>query len=123
MTTTVAYGPYAFLVLLTVAALLFAAGPLALSWLLAPKKPSGMKEDTYECGLESKGDAWVQFRVQYYLYAIIFVIFDIETVFLYPWAVAFNKLGLFAFVEMAIFLAILVGGLAYAWAKGVLEWK
>jgi len=123
MTITPAYGPYALLVLLLVAALLFAAGPLLLSWLLAPKKSSRMKEDTYECGLESKGDAWVQFRVSYYLYAIIFVIFDIETIFLYPWAVAFNKLGLFAFVEMAIFLAILVGGLAYAWARGVLEWK
>jgi NADH-quinone oxidoreductase subunit A len=89
----------------------------------APKKPGPVKQQTYECGLESKGDAWVQFRVQYYIYALIFVIFDIEVIFLFPWAVAFKKLGLFAFVEMLIFLAILVGGLAYAWKKGVLEWK
>ncbi|MBI5687826.1 MAG: NADH-quinone oxidoreductase subunit A [Verrucomicrobia bacterium] len=103
--------------------MVFALAPLALAWLFAPRRPSKTKQATYECGLESKGDAWVQFRVQYYLFAILFVIFDIETIFLYPWAVAFNKLGVFALVEMAIFLAILAGGLAYAWAKGVLEWK
>lgn len=120
---TADYNPYVFLVVLLGAALVFALGPLALAWLFAPHRPSKTKQATYECGLESKGDAWVQFRVQYYLFAIIFVIFDIETIFLYPWAVAFNKLGVFALVEMAVFLAILAGGLAYAWAKGVLEWK
>jgi NADH:ubiquinone oxidoreductase subunit 3 (subunit A) len=123
MTDAVSYDPYAFLVVLAAAAVLFALTPLALARLLAPRKPSKLKQAIYECGLESRGDAWVQFRAQYYLYAILFVIFDIETIFLYPWAVAFNKLGLFAFVEMAIFLVILFGGLAYAWAKGVLEWK
>ena len=81
-----------------------------------------MKSSTYECGLETVGETWVQFRVQYYIYALVFVIFDIETVFLYPWAVAYNKLGLFALVEMFIFLAILAGGLIYAWRKGALEW-
>ena len=121
MTTN--YDPYVFLVVLLGAAMVFALAPLALAWLLAPHRPSKTKQATYECGLESKGDAWMQFRVQYYLFALLFVIFDIETIFLYPWAVAFNKMGLFALVEMAFFLAILVGGLAYAWAKGVLEWK
>lgn len=120
---TTSYDPYVFLVVLVCVAAAFPLLPLGLARLVAPRRPSQLKQDTYECGIESKGDAWVQFRVQYYLYAIIFVIFDIETVFLYPWAAAFNKLGVFAFVEMAIFLAILVGGLAYAWAKGILEWK
>jgi NADH:ubiquinone oxidoreductase subunit 3 (subunit A) len=98
-------------------------GPLLLAWLLRPAKPNPIKSSTYECGVETQGDAWVQFKVQYYIYALVFVIFDIEVIFLFPWAVAFNKLGLFAFVEMLIFLAILVVGLAYAWGKGVLEWK
>ncbi len=87
-----------------------------------PSRPTDIKLDTYECGLEALGDIWVQFKVQYYLYALAFVIFDIEVVFLYPWAVAYNQLGLFALVEMAIFLLILVGGLVYAWKKGALEW-
>jgi len=93
-----------------------------MAFLVRPKKPDPIKESTYECGLETIGETWVRFRVQYYIYALVFVIFDIETVFLYPWAVAYNQLGLFALVEMFIFLAILVGGLAYAWRKGALEW-
>ena len=72
--------------------------------------------------MEAIGDIWVQFKVQYYLYALAFVIFDIETVFLYPWAVAYGQLGLFALFEMVVFLAILTIGLVYAWKKGALEW-
>ena len=71
---------------------------------------------------EAKGDAWIQIRVQYYIFAIIFLIFDIETIFVFPWAVAYKQLGFFAFAEMMIFLTILIGGWAYAWKKGVLEW-
>jgi len=93
-----------------------------MAFLIRPKKPGPIKKSTYECGLETMGETWVRFRVQYYIYALVFVIFDIETVFLYPWAVAYNQLGLFALVEMFIFLGILVGGLLYAWRKGVLEW-
>ncbi len=93
-----------------------------MAFLIRPKKPGPIKKSTYECGLETIGETWVRFRVQYYIYALVFVIFDIETVFLYPWAVAYNQLGLFALVEMFIFLGILVGGLLYAWRKGVLEW-
>ena len=74
------------------------------------------------CGLEAIGDIWVQFKVQYYIFALIFVVFDIETVFIYPWAVAYKQIGLFALLEMIVFILILVMGLAYAWRKGALEW-
>jgi NADH-quinone oxidoreductase subunit A len=114
---------YFFICVLMLAALGFAAAPLIISAALRPRKPSQLKSDIYECGLESQGDSWVQFKVQYYIYALIFVVFDLETVFLLPWAVAFNKLGIFAFLEMIVFLVVLAGGLAWAWGKGVLEWK
>jgi NADH:ubiquinone oxidoreductase subunit 3 (subunit A) len=109
------------------AAVGFALTPLALAWLWAwkfsPKKPGQDKNATYECGLESKGDAWIQFRSEYYLYAIIFLIFDVETIFLLPFAVAFTSLSRFAFVEMMVFIFMLVAGLVWAWRKGVLTWK
>ncbi len=114
--------PYALIGLLLIVAILFPIAALFFSFLVRPKKPSPVKRATYECGLQTIGETWVRFRVQYYIYALIFVIFDIETVFLYPWAVAYNQLGLLALLEMFIFLAILVGGLIYAWRKGVLEW-
>ena len=78
---------------------------------------------TYECGEEPIGDAWVQFNMRYYIFALLFVIFDVEIVFLYPWAVVFSQLGIIAFMEMMIFIGILVVGLAYAWAKGALKWQ
>lgn len=114
---------YLFIGLLTVAAIVMAVLPLVLARFLAPKKPSVSKTAAYECGLESVGDPWVQFRVQYYLYALLFVIFDVEIVFIYPWAMVWRSLGWVALVEMALFLAILAVGLAYAWRKGVLEWE
>ena len=105
---------------------IFALSPLLLAYLWArcfsPKKPGPDKNSTYECGLESKGDAWVQFRSAYYLYAIIFLIFDVEAVFLLPFAVAFTGLGVAACVAMLVFVLMLVEGLAWAWAKGVLTW-
>ncbi|OQX60788.1 MAG: NADH-quinone oxidoreductase subunit A [Anaerolinea sp. 4484_236] len=113
---------YTFIGIFVVVAIAFPIVALALAYFIRPKKPNAIKSTIYECGLETIGETWVQFRVQYYIYAIIFVIFDIETIFLYPWAVAYNQLGIFALVEMFIFLAILVGGLAYAWRKGALEW-
>nr|WP_290667929.1 NADH-quinone oxidoreductase subunit A [Ardenticatena sp.] len=91
-------------------------------WLLGPKRANPVKNSTYECGLETVGETWIQFKVQYYVYALIFVIFDIEVVYLYPWAVAYNRLGLFALVEALIFAGILVAGLFYAWRKGALAW-
>ena len=96
--------------------------PIVLARFIAPKKPNPIKLDTYECGIETVGDSWVQFKVQYYIYALVFLIFDVETVFLYPWAVAFDAIPLFAVFEGVLFIFILVGGLFYAWRKGALEW-
>ena len=114
---------YAFIGLFVVVAILFPILPLVLARFVAPRKPSRIKQAAYECGIESTGDPWIQFRVQYYLYALVFVIFDVEVLFVYPWAVQFKQLGPVALVEMAIFLGILGVGLAYAWLKGVLEWR
>ena len=97
--------------------------PLILAKFVAPKKPGQSKQAPYECGMESTGDPWVQFRVQYYIYALLFVVFDVEVVFIYPWALVWKGLGLVALAEMILFLAILAVGLAYAWKKGVLEWE
>ena len=119
--------PYLFIVILMTGAVLFALAPLALAYVWArrfsPQKPGQEKNATYECGLESKGDAWVQFKSEYYLYAIIFLIFDVETIFLLPFAVAFTGLSKGAFIAMLIFLLLLAEGLAWAWQKGVLTWK
>jgi len=110
-----------------IAAVVFALTPLALAWLWAwkfsPRKPGQDKNAIYECGLESKGDAWIQFKSDYYLYAIIFLIFDVETIFMLPFAVAFTSLGVGAFLAMMVFLLLLVEGLLWAWKKGVLSWK
>lgn len=113
---------FLFIGLLLLAAIAFALAPLFLVFLVAPRKKSLAKSDIYECGVKTYGETWVRFRIQYYIYAIMFVVFDIETVFLYPWAVSYAGLGVFALVEMIIFLVILFIGLAYAWAKGVLKW-
>ncbi|MBG9787715.1 MULTISPECIES: NADH-quinone oxidoreductase subunit A [Brevibacillus] len=91
--------------------------------LLRPNKPNAEKQTTYESGNIPIGDSWVRFNVKYYIFALLFVIFDVETLFLYPWAVAFNELGLFALVEMSIFIVLLIIGLLYAWRKKVLEWN
>lgn len=119
--------PYFSLAVLFVGALGFGLAPLGLAWLwrrlLAPPKPNAIKNAIYECGLESTGDAWVQFRSAYYLYGIIFLIFDVEAVFLLPFAVAFTGLGLAACAAMLVFVLLLVEGLAWAWAKGVLAWE
>ena len=96
---------------------------LALSWLIRPHKRSSEKESTYECGLDTEGTTWVQFKMQYFMYALIFVAFDVETVFLIPWAIAFHTLGLFAFIEIIIFIGILGLGLWYVWKEGALEWS
>ncbi len=122
---------FALIGLFAIAGITFPIVPLLLAWLARPKKPNKSKQATYECGLEFEDFApeaqnvWVQFRIQYYIYALLFVVFDIEVVFIYPWAVAYNAAGPFAvlfFVEMLIFLVILVGALAYAWRKNLLEW-
>ncbi|MBW5445926.1 NADH-quinone oxidoreductase subunit A [Cohnella sp. CFH 77786] len=96
---------------------------LSLGRLLRPHKPSPGKETTYESGNDPVGDSQIRFNVRYYLYALMFVVFDVETVFLYPWAVAYRQLGLFALVEMVIFIGLLLVGLIYAWKKKVLQWN
>ncbi len=113
---------FVFIGVLLLGATLFAVAPLIVVWLIAPRKRSLEKSDVYECGVRTYGETWVRFRIQYYIYALMFVVFDIETVFLYPWAASYAGLGAFALVEMIIFLVILFIGLAYAWAKGVLKW-
>jgi NADH-quinone oxidoreductase subunit A len=87
------------------------AVPILLGWLLGPRKPNPIKTDT-----------WVQFKVQYYIFALVFVVFDVEMVFLFPWAVAYGGLGLFAFVEVLVFITLLAVALLYVWRKGALEW-
>ena len=114
--------PFGFIGLFIVVAFLLAAVPLIVNWLLAPNKPNQIKTETYECGIETVGDTWVQFKAQYYIYALIFVIFDVEAVFLLPWAVAFKQLEVFGIVAMIVFILLLVDGLVYAWRKGDLEW-
>ena len=91
--------------------------------LVAPKKPNSRKEEIYECGIETKGNIRIQFKSQYYVYALIFLIFDIETIFLFPWAVSLGKLPIFAVFEGVIFIAILFAGLIYAMKKGALAWS
>jgi len=114
---------YLFVVALLAVAVAMPLAPLILARLVAPRRPGEQKGDIYECGLQSKGDAWVQFRVGYYIYALMYVIFAVETVFLYPWAVAFGGLTFGAFVAMMVFVLLLLEGLVYAWAKGALDWK
>jgi NADH:ubiquinone oxidoreductase subunit 3 (subunit A) len=105
-----------------VIAMLLPAAAITIAGILAPKKPNPIKNTTYECGIETVGETWIQFKVQYYIYALVFLVFDVETVFLYPWAVAFGQLTLFAVLEGILFILILVSGLIYAWRKGALQW-
>ncbi len=119
------YGPVA--VLLTFGVLLGVAS-LIVAWLIRPSDPYAVKQSTYECGMDPIGPAWSQFYARYYLIALVFVVFDVEAVFLFPWATVFRKLsartamGALPLVEVAIFIAILLVGLAYAWRKGDLDW-
>ena len=105
-----------------VVAIIFPIVTLTISSLVRPNRPSPEKQVTYECGLDTQGETWVQFKSNYFMYALVFVAFDVETIFLYPWAVQFKSLGLFAFIEMIIFMTILIIGFWYAWKEGALEW-
>lgn len=119
---------YGYIGLLLIVAIIFAASmpllPLTLSLLgLVPKKPNPAKTSTYECGMETIGKTWVQFNFRYYFYALIFVVFDVLVVFLFPWATNLKQLGVTAFVAVLVFLLILMAGYIYAWRKRALEWK
>jgi NADH:ubiquinone oxidoreductase subunit 3 (subunit A) len=111
-----------FIAIFLVVSALLPAAAIAIAALLSPRKPNKIKNSTYECGIETVGVTWVQFKAQYYIFALVFLVFDVETVFLYPWAVAYNQMSLFGVIEALIFLAILLAGLLYAWRKGALEW-
>lgn len=100
----------------------FIAANLIISRLLQPRHPSAIKLSTYECGELPVGQSWIQFNNRFYVIALVFLIFDVEIAFLFPWAVVFKELGLFAFIEALIFIGILLVGLAYVWRKGDLEW-
>ena len=121
------YGPYQFLLVFLALALVFALTPLALARLWAkkfsPQKPGEQKNAVYECGLESRGSAAIRFKSEYYLYGIIFLIFDVETIFLFPFAAAFLDLSFGAFMAMMVFVLLLAEGLAWAWMKGILTWR
>nr|YP_010286799.1 NADH-plastoquinone oxidoreductase subunit 3 [Hydrocharis dubia]UKT60854.1 NADH-plastoquinone oxidoreductase subunit 3 [Hydrocharis dubia] len=93
-----------------------------ISGILAPIREGTEKFSSYESGIEPMGDAWVQFRIRYYMFALVFVVFDVETVFLYPWAMSFDVLGVSVFIEAFIFVLIPIVGSVYAWRKGALEW-
>jgi NADH:ubiquinone oxidoreductase subunit 3 (subunit A) len=118
--------PWSTIATLLAGGLAFGLAPLALAWLWArfvsPQKSGPIKNATYECGLESTGDAWVQFHSSYYLYAIVFLIFDVETVFMLPFAVAFTGLSIGACLAMLVFLLLLLEGLVWACSKGALKW-
>lgn len=101
---------------------IFVVGGYLTSRLLRPSRPNPQKNSTYECGEEAIGSAWVKFNIRFYVVALIFIIFDVEVVFLYPWATVFKPLGTFALIEVLVFAGILILGLAYAWVKGDLDW-
>ncbi|HLF69828.1 MAG TPA: NADH-quinone oxidoreductase subunit A [Actinomycetota bacterium] len=116
------YGSYLTLAIFAGAVFVLVGGTLLLNRLIAPRVRTEEKYMTYECGVDPIGGGWTQSTVRYYIFALLFVIFDVEAVFLFPWATVFEKIGIFAFVEMMIFIGILALGLVYAWRKKVLEW-
>ncbi len=112
---------FIIVVILTAAGLVVAA--MTIARLVGPRSFNPQKGEPYECGIPTRGQSWVQFRAGYYLFAILFLMFDIETVFLFPWAVVVAETGTYALISISFFLVILILGLAYAWRKGALEWK
>jgi NAD(P)H-quinone oxidoreductase subunit 3 len=96
---------------------------IGISKFVAPSSQTPEKRSTYESGIEPVGESWIQFQVRYYMFALVFVVFDVETVFLYPWAMSFDQLGIKAFIEALVFVTVLIIGLIYAWRKGALEWS
>ncbi len=119
---------YGLIAIFAVVAFIVPASMLLVSWLaskvrIRPHQPSEVKSDIYECGMQTIGGKWGQFNFRYYMYALLFVIFDVEVIFIYPWAVRFNQLPLFALIEMMVFILILVVGWVYAWRKQDLEWR
>ncbi len=119
------YGPVA---VITALATILAVASLVIAWIVRPHDPYPAKQQTYECGMAPIGEAWGQFYVRYYLIALVFVVFDVEAIFLFPWATIFRRLslpanmGMWPALEAGVFILILLVGLAYVWRKGDLEW-
>lgn len=111
-----------YLIIFLAFSLFIPAAAIGIAGILAPKKPNSLKNTIYECGIQTVGSSRIQYKAQYYAYGLIFMIFDVETVLLYPFAVAYNQVTLFAVIEAVIFVVILAAGLVYAWRKGALEW-
>ena len=114
---------YLFLGLFFVGAVTVPLLPIVLARFIAPKRPGAVKLQPYECGMETEGETWVQFRIQYYVFAILFVVFDVEALFLFPWAVVFKEVAVAGLIAMGVFIGILLLGLVYAWQEGALEWE
>jgi NADH-quinone oxidoreductase subunit A len=102
--------------------IVFVAGGIITNFFLRPKKPNELKLSTYECGEDPIGSSWLKFNIRFYVVALIFILFDVEIVFLFPWAVVYKQMGTLAFTEMLVFLAVLIVGFAYVWVKGDLDW-
>ena len=111
------------LVTVLLTAVVLVVGAYVIAKLIGPRSYNPVKGQPFECGVPTRGSSWLPVNVGYYLFAILFLVFDIETVFLYPWAVVVKQLGIAALVSVAFLLLVLIFGLAYAWRKGVLEWK
>ena len=114
---------FTLLVTVLLTAIIFVGLVIAISHAIYPRSYNPQKMEPYECGIPTRGRSWMQFRVGYYLFAILFLMFEVETVFLFPWAISVRQSGVSALLGVAFFLFILVLGLAYAWRKGALEWK
>lgn len=111
------------IILFIILGLLMVGGAFVTSYFVSPKVYSPLKEETYECGVETIGSSWIQFKVGYYMFAMLFLIFDVETIFIVPWAVVMRELGMVAFIEILIFFLIMGLGLLYAWKKRALVWE
>ena len=114
---------YLSVLIFMIVAVLLGVGPLLISVLVSPRRPDSAKLSAYECGFEAFGDMRIPFDVRFYLVAILFIIFDLETAFLFPWAVSFRHIGWFGFAAMAVFLGLLVVGFIFEWRRGALEWE
>ena len=114
---------FTLLIVVIITAIALVAVALGLAGAISPRSFNAQKGEAYECGIPTRGNSWMQFKVGYYLFAILFLMFDVETVFLFPWAVVVRDLGVYGLFSILFFLIILVLGLAYAWKKGALEWK
>jgi len=114
---------FTLLIVVIITAIALVAVALGIAGAISPRSFNAQKGEAYECGIPTRGNSWMQFKVGYYLFAILFLMFDVETVFLFPWAVIVQDLGIYGLFSILFFLIILVLGLAYAWKKGALEWK